>query len=249
MRALSAAELLHVWEHGLTQSLVQRALALLVVAGDDEQPDMVAQLSIGQRDTRLMTLREWAFGGRIDGIVTCPGCGERLEMTFEISDIRASPRLPDSGAGQAVESFGLSLGDYALLFRLPNSADLSAVVGASDVAVGYRKLFERCILSAQRNGTDLSAADLPDDVVAAATAGMAEADPQADVQIALTCPACTQPWQATFDILSYFWHEIDDWAQRILRDVHTLASAYGWREADILALSPRRRQLYLDMVR
>jgi hypothetical protein len=34
-----------------------------------------------------------------------------------------------------------------------------------------------------------------------------------------------------------------------LRDVHELASAYGWRESEILALSPQRRQAYLELVR
>jgi len=33
-----------------------------------------------------------------------------------------------------------------------------------------------------------------------------------------------------------------------LSDVHTLARAYGWRERDILTLSPTRRQFYLNMV-
>ena len=40
----------------------------------------------------------------------------------------------------------------------------------------------------------------------------------------------------------------DAWALRTLAEVHRLASAYGWREQDILALSPARRQLYLGMV-
>jgi hypothetical protein len=75
---------------------------------------------------------------------------------------------------------------------------------------------------------------------------MAEVDPQADVQLAMACPACSHEWQLTFDILSFFWNEINAWASRILDEVHTLASAYGWREADILALSPHRRQLYLE---
>jgi hypothetical protein len=51
-----------------------------------------------------------------------------------------------------------------------------------------------------------------------------------------------------FDIASYFWDEINAWANRILREVHILASRYGWSERDILALSPWRRQFYLDMV-
>ena len=51
-----------------------------------------------------------------------------------------------------------------------------------------------------------------------------------------------------FDIVSFFWAEIDAWARRVLREVNVLARAYGWRESDILALSPVRRQIYLSMV-
>jgi len=249
MRSLSAAELLTVWERGLTQTPVQRALILLAAACGDTPASALMQLSIGQRDARLLTLREWAFGSRIDGIASCPACGERLELAFDLSEIRASPNLPAiSAAHEEAEPFALSVADYVVCFRLPNSGDLFAIAGRDDVAAVRQQLFERCLLSAQRDGAEVSAADLPDDVVAATAARMAEADPQAEVRIAMTCPACIQQWQATFDIISYFWQEIDDWAKRILREVHTLASAYGWREADILALSPRRRQFYLEMV-
>jgi hypothetical protein len=33
-----------------------------------------------------------------------------------------------------------------------------------------------------------------------------------------------------------------------MRDVHQLASAYGWSEHDILTMSAGRRQLYLELV-
>lgn len=75
-----------------------------------------------------------------------------------------------------------------------------------------------------------------------------QADPQANVQLNVSCPACSHQWQMTFDILSFFWTEISAWAQRILREVHVLASAYGWHEADVLAMSSMRRQCYLQMV-
>ena len=38
-----------------------------------------------------------------------------------------------------------------------------------------------------------------------------------------------------------------DKVARILREVHTLAAAYGWSEAEILALSPARRRVYLEL--
>ena len=77
---------------------------------------------------------------------------------------------------------------------------------------------------------------------------MAAADPQADVELALSCPACGHAWPAAFDIASFLWTEVDAWARVLLHEIHALASAYGWREADILALSPRRRRAYLELI-
>ena len=41
---------------------------------------------------------------------------------------------------------------------------------------------------------------------------------------------------------------MDARAQRLLMEVHLLARAYGWREADILGMSPARRNAYLQRV-
>jgi hypothetical protein len=77
---------------------------------------------------------------------------------------------------------------------------------------------------------------------------MAACDPQAEVLLDLNCPACGHGWQALFDVVAFFWAELAAQAKRLLREVHTLARAYGWREADILGMSARRRQFYLEMV-
>ena len=73
-------------------------------------------------------------------------------------------------------------------------------------------------------------------------------DPQADVELTLSCPACAHQWTTAFDIISFFWEEINVWAYRTLYQVHQLASAYGWNEADILTMNPWKRQFYLKMV-
>jgi hypothetical protein len=36
-------------------------------------------------------------------------------------------------------------------------------------------------------------------------------------------------------------------AMRLVGDVHALARIYGWTEADVLAMSPRRRATYLEL--
>jgi hypothetical protein len=233
---------LYVWEWGLAQPPVQRALALLAAACPDIPQDTLAQLSIGQRDARLLTLRVWTFGPQLVSLTTCPGCGESLEQIFRAADIRVAPEV------EPAEALSLTTADYTVRFRLPNSLDLSAILDHKEIPSARDLLLERCLLAVQQNSEERSADQLPAHVVDAAVEAMAQADPQADVRLALACPACDHQWQAVFDIVSFFWSEIDAWASRILREVHTLASAYGWREADIVAMSPWRRQVYLEMV-
>jgi hypothetical protein len=246
MRALSASELLDIWERGLTQPANQRALMLLAAACPETPPDALAELSVGQRDARLLTLRDWVFGPQVASLASCPDCGERLELTFSVADIQVSSPWRGKG-GEPDGVLSLSINDYQVRFRLPNSLDLAAVSEIEEMAESRRRLLGRCLLSTHQSGQETSVDELPDDVLNAIVERMAEADPQAEVQLDLACPACTHRWQATFDILSFFWTEIEAWAYRTLREVHNLASAYGWREADILALSPRRRQFYLEM--
>jgi hypothetical protein len=133
-------------------------------------------------------------------------------------------------------------------FRLPNSLDLLACTDAPDEDTARQTLLARCLAGSAHEGDTNNSAALPAAVLDLVVAQMAATDPQADVQLALACPACGHTWQAVFDILAYLWSELHAWARRTLYDVHCLASAYGWREADILALSPWRRQFYLEAV-
>jgi len=64
----------------------------------------------------------------------------------------------------------------------------------------------------------------------------------------VVCPDCNDAFEARLDPPDFLWAEVDARARGLLDDVHTLANAYGWREVDILALSPPRRRAYLDLV-
>jgi hypothetical protein len=201
-------------------------------------------LPIGQRDLHLLALREALFGQRLNCLTSCPSCSERLELTFDIAQLRAVPL-----GAVSIEIYSLTTGGCEIQFRLPNSEDLSHIADLADAAQARQILFERCVQSASREGASISVGELPEEIALATADRMAEIDPQADMQISLTCPACSQQWSAPFDIVSYLWIEINAWAVRLLHDIHRLATAYGWREADILALSPMRRRLYLELIR
>jgi hypothetical protein len=237
-----ARDLLDLWEWVRVRSPARRALALLGAADPDALPEELAGLTLGRRDARLMALRERVFGPRVEGLADCPDCGESLELTFDLSDIRIAPDATD-------EVLTVVVGEFVIRARPPTSGDLLAIEGSAGVDQARRRLFEQCVLAASHRGEPVAAAGLPDDLIAVVSGRLAEADPQADIRIALSCPACGHRWSAPFDMIAFFSRELDGWARRLLRDVHELASAYGWCEADVLALSPLRRRLYLEMIR
>jgi hypothetical protein len=241
MRALSVPELLGVWESGLAQGPVERALTLLAAACPDTPRDDLANWTIGRRDSSLLTLREWTFGPRLASVAVCPECGQRVELGFDVPAVRVDKDL------EPPTEVAMLLPGYELQLRPPNSADVAAIAAEPKVERQRRLLFERCLVAIRRDGQPGTPGELPAEAIDAAAARLAEADPQADVQLNVSCPSCGKAWQALFDIVSFFWSEIEAWALQILREVHILASSYGWGEADILALSPIRRQFYLEM--
>ena len=241
MRSLSASEMLTAWERGLPQRPIERALTLLAVNRPEALPDDLAKLSIGRRDACLLSLREQTFGSDMVCLANCPRCAERLELNLNIADLLL-PDIPEPGL------LSLDVDGYEIEFRLPNSFDLVRIVDNKDLYTSRQLLLNECLLRIEHEGEAKQSDDLPENVIAAIVNVMAQADPQADVQLALACPLCSHQWQTSFDVLSFFWSELNAWALRTLHDVHTLASAYGWCEPDILALSPIRRQVYLEMV-
>jgi hypothetical protein len=213
---------------------------LLAAASPDASPESLANLSIGERDARLLALRVGAFGSQLSAVTNCPSCQERVEIAFPANRLRlVSKKHPDS--------LSLELAGFQLRFRLPNSRDLAAIADCPDVPAARQALFERCLLEARQDGEPRAASQIPPELVDAVAERMSRTDPRGDIQFALSCPGCSHQWTASFDIAAYLWSEINAWAPRVLREVHTLASAYGWSESDILAMSAWRRQWYLRM--
>jgi hypothetical protein len=228
MRELTASEMLDVWDTAAAWSPTRRALALLWAASPEAASEELAALSVGARDARLLSLREWFFGPRVLGQTACPACGEQLECAFEVETVRvAQPDRP-----LPTEVAGVS-------YRLPDSTDLEAIARAADEDTALHLLLQRCVASS---------AELTQGQVEALAERMSACDPQACVEIGLTCQACQHSWASVFDIAAFFWTEITAWAQRTLREVHALASAYGWSEQAILGLSAVRRKAYLELI-
>jgi hypothetical protein len=242
MRPLSTAELLSVWEKGLGRNSLERAQVVLQAARESPSDPDPSELPLGERDARLLTLREWTFGSEVTALSRCHKCKEELELTFRVSDLRLPATLPP-------QELNLSNGDYEIKFRLPTSGDLAVVSGEAGNGGSVRNaLLARCVSDARRGNDPIATETLPESVVEELSERMSEADPQAEIELSLHCDSCGERWNEIFDVESFFWTEIQAWAVRLLEDVHQLAASYGWSEADILAMSATRRSAYLSMI-
>jgi hypothetical protein len=241
MRSLSASELVEVWESGLDQSPVSRALTLLASCSDDSR-DTLAALPVGRRDARLLEVYERLFGPMMDAFAECPGCSEPLEYSLVATELRETRNAALS------DELMLDTNGFRLRLRLPNSDDLESAARLNDLSAARRFLLESCIAEAMHAGSPLLASAVPESLSEEIEDRIAQADPQTEILIRLCCTACQHSWQILFDIERFLWVKFSSLAKRLLREVHTLARAYGWSETEILSLSASRRQAYLELV-
>lgn len=162
----------------------------------------------------------------------CPACGEKLE--FEL-DGRALTAGREPVADAQVEAGGHR-------YRLPATSDLAKVARESDPEIAADRLAEACRVD------EAPAPRLSPEELAEIGNKLALADPMAETRLALRCAACGEEWIESLDLGDFLWTEIEARARRALSDVHTLASAYGWTEDRILAMSDTRRAMYTEMV-
>jgi hypothetical protein len=234
MRALSDSDVIDLWENGVQRHPVDRALLTLGAAHPEVPQAALADWPLGRRNQAIAELRAASFGHGIHGWIACPGCGDRLE--FEIDWRALAATGSDSRLDQPIVVGGRT-------FRLPTSRDLAAVAQEAERHLASIRLVDNCLIEPDDSAvwSEQELEEIGD--------RMAEADPLAETRLTLDCPSCFHAWEESLDIAAFLWEEIDARARRIVFEIHGLASAYGWTEPQILALSPSRRALYLEMVR
>jgi len=240
----AASDLLSAWELGLRCSIPQRSVVLLgAVLPERSTADLLA-MSLGERDECLLEAHRVLFGPRLTCIDTCPSCSADLELDVAVDDLLVAAE-GGSGAGDIeVEVDGWVVRGRVLCVQDVLDA------AAPDAETARTILLTRSIGSATAPGPEpvqVGSDPLPHRVEAAFLADLARRNPTGALDVEQTCPECRHVWTSPFDAVSYLWAEIDGWARRVLREVHSLATAYGWPESDILALSPMRRAAYLDL--
>ncbi|MFF7815376.1 hypothetical protein ACFZCF_26140 [Streptomyces sp. NPDC007945] len=239
-RRPTEADVLALWEGGLDSTPATRALLIASMATASPDEEAVADLPLSAVNSLLLDLRCRMFGDALPCATDCPSCGESLDVAVAAEELRPAPAGGRTGEAHAVPATATSTtGDFTITYRALTGRDVRAV---DPTAPGARRtLVRRCLL-----GVSPPVHDLPDEVLDALAPLLAELDPGADTVLTLDCPQCEHRWQAALDIADHVWTDISAYARGVLHDVHSLARAYGWSEADVLAVSPARRRFYLE---
>lgn len=216
-------ELLREWEVGQALSPAARLSHLAGAAQD---------MPVGAAMATLLARYRALFGPILRGVVDCPECDTTLDVECDIDALLAAADSPQQ------TEHSLVLGDgMTVQFRLPTLADLTTIGGAPDEDAAALALLEHCLIDAPA---------LPA-LLEPVAARMAELDPLGDMELSLRCASCGASFARPLDPAAFLWQETSLRAQRLLEQVAALARAYGWAEADILAMSPIRRQAYLAL--
>jgi hypothetical protein len=235
MRTLAQVDYLALWESGRRLHPIDQGLLAVQTAFPETRGESVADWPLGRRNRALAELQCACFGPTLSGWTVCRQCGEKLEFRVD------GEALAQTAAGDATEPVSID----GRRFRLPTSRDLARIAELPDAASAARHLLELCLLSRDEGE---AAHAWSEQELDSAGERLALADPLAEVLLHFQCPVCNQSFEESLDLAVFLWSEFEGRAKRLLFDVHTLASAYGWSEAEVLALSPARRNFYLEMV-
>src|SRR6478736_7799668 len=215
MRTFSNFDILEMWERGRALHPLDRGLLALSTAVSSSIEES-ADWPLGRRNRALFDLHCMSFGSRLQGWTSCTQCGEKVEFDLD-ADALMIAEAPEEAFLVGSERF-----------RLPTSRDLAEVMAANDAKGAAIRLIERCAVPA--SGARAWSERMLEEV----EEKMASVDPMAEIRLRLVCPTCGGEWDETLDIANFVWAEIEARARRLLWEVHRLASAYGWTEADTL---------------
>jgi hypothetical protein len=235
------ARLLAAWEAGAAAPELARGCAVLAAAGLADTASLL-DLPLGTVAISIQRCHLTTFGPQVDAVTACQACGITLDVGLSLTGLRPDPADPpaDPDPTRALELTG-----GTITVRPPTVRDLLAAAADPDP---QGVLVRRC---AQRSGPErqpVEVTDLGPGDLALVDEALEDLAGLGLITVSATCPGCGEPVAAMLDPAALLWQQVERAAPALLRDVATLAAAFGWPEREILALPAVRRRAYLQLV-
>ena len=234
LREITGAE-----EQSVTSTTTADAIRLLAGLLVDIQPGSLRPEELGglhaaDRDQMLAEIYRRIYGQRVESTVDCGICGEVFDLDFSLPTLLRS--LHSAELPEPVEQ--LDDGSYVLAdglrFRLPGAEDEYAVMGLAP-GVAESELLQRCI-------QDLPEGVDPDESAERIQAVMESLAPIVDLELDARCPECGKDQQVHFDLQNFLLSSLCAERGKLMAEIHSLASSYGWSLTDILNLPRSQRR-------
>jgi hypothetical protein len=193
-------------------------------------------------DRRLRALAAIAlatFGNTLAWQARCPACREPMELEIDLSPLLSVPARP--GALECTPRAGTTV-----RLRLPTGLDEQA----------WRVLAvppaERFLAMASSLVEDLDDRPpepgwrLPAEWLNEVERTLAAHDPLTVLEAVAQCPSCGVGSAIELDLEAVILDLLSREQRRVMEEVHRLARAYHWSEAEVLAIPPRRRAFYIQ---
>jgi hypothetical protein len=239
MRALAGDAILTAWEQSRALPEQEAVLAVLALALTEKPFEELATLPLGERNALLLELRAMTLGRRMEGFAVCPECRAQLEFSLDALELAKGLRAQPVNA--VAEFAGYKM-------RPANTLDLLASSEAENEEQARSILLARTLEGKPpefsnawlESQTDSAAAELMD--------RFEELNAAAEIRVQLQCAACRNRSLMDMDVAKFLLREIAGAARRLMTEIHELATAYGWSERSIAAMSGARRAAYLEMI-
>jgi hypothetical protein len=221
--------------HGADQVVTD----LLTQCSSDAASGYWWEATIGRRIAalvRIVAITERSASLAVTVACDSPGCGAPLEMAIPLEAIDSS--------GGAPERFPVGLANgQEVIVRPPNGADQRTW---RQRHYDSREEAVAAMLESLLVEGDVSGAQPRDiDVIAEA---LAERDPLVAFTISYDCPSCGTSREMAIDLERLAIQRLIGVQQGLLKDVHALATRYGWTESEVLAIPAQRRARYRALI-
>jgi len=220
-------------EIGLDTDEPSAATALLrrlFVGGDEDvKAEAVDALTLAEHDRLLAALFDRLYGDRVEARSRCVACGEGIEIVFSLAELTAATEAMAEIKGPYPD------GTYTTAdgrrFRPATVGDLAAAtrIGGQQ---GLAAIRAACVVEGDPEAE-------PD----ALDAALETAAPTLSRDVAANCPHCAMTQSLRFDLPRFLIETLARERPFLLREMHLLASTYGWSQAEIMALTRDDRRM------
>jgi len=171
---------------------------------------------------------------------------KKIEVTIPIKDL-----IDYQDSANNKEHCEFHLDNENFFIRKPTGRDQIQWQNMSflDENSALKDIVKRLLISKDKNNSDILGRVLKKENIDIINKKMKDFDPLIDFEIEITCPYCNEENSYIIDLEGHSLDKMHQSQQKLLGNIHHIASKYHWSENQILSLPLWRREEYISLIK